>query len=35
MVSSSRIDRVLVGGGYRWLTIRYDQIRSIALGKGI
>ena len=35
MVSSSRIDRVLVGGGYTWLTIRYDQIRSIVLGKGI
>jgi sporulation protein YlmC with PRC-barrel domain len=35
MVNSSRIDRVLVGGGYTWLTIRYDQIRSIALGKGI
>jgi sporulation protein YlmC with PRC-barrel domain/CBS domain-containing protein len=32
---SSRIDRVLVGGGYAWLTIRYDQIRSIVLGKGI
>jgi len=35
MVNSSRIDRVLVGGGYTWLTIRYDQIRSIVLGKGI
>jgi CBS domain-containing protein len=35
MVNSSRIDRVLVGGGYTWLTIRYDQIRSIVLGQGI
>jgi len=35
MVSSSRIDRVLVGAGYTWLTIRYDQIASIVLGKGI
>ena len=32
---SSRMDRVLVGGAYTWLTIRYDQIRSIVLGKGI
>jgi len=31
--SSSRIDRVLVGGGYTWLTIRYDQIRSIVLAR--
>ena len=35
VVDSSRIDRVLVGGGDSWLTIRYDQIQSIALGKGI
>src|ERR1051326_4491623 len=35
LVHSSRIDRLLVGGGYAWLTIRYDQVRSIALGKGI
>ena len=35
LMHSSRIDRVLVGGGDSWLTIRYDQIQSIALGKGI
>jgi sporulation protein YlmC with PRC-barrel domain/CBS domain-containing protein len=35
VVDSSRIDRVLVGGGDSWLTIRYDQIRSISLDKGI
>jgi magnesium transporter len=35
LVHSSRIDRLLVGGGYAWLTIRYDQVRSIVLGKGI
>ena len=35
LVQSSRIDRVLVGGAYTWLTIRYDQIRSIILGDGI
>ena len=34
MVNSSRIDRFLVGGGYAWLTIRYDQIRSIVAGQG-
>jgi magnesium transporter len=35
LVHSSRIDRLLVGGGDAWLTIRYDQIRSIVFGKGI
>ncbi|HJT86919.1 MAG TPA: CBS domain-containing protein [Bryobacteraceae bacterium] len=35
LVSSSRIDRFLVGGGDTWLTIRYDQIRSISLDRGI
>ncbi len=35
LVNSSRIDRLLVGGGYAWLTIRYDQIRSISLDRGI
>src|SRR5579872_5434750 len=35
LAHSSRIDRVLVGGGESWLTIRYDQIRSIAAGRGI
>ena len=35
LVHSSRIDRLLVGGGDAWLTIRYDQIRSISLDQGI
>jgi magnesium transporter len=29
LVNASRIDRLLMGGGDAWLTIRYDQIRSI------
>ncbi len=35
LVHSSRIDRYLVGGGYAWLTVRYDQVGSIVLGEGI
>jgi magnesium transporter len=35
LAHGSRVDRVLVGGGEAWLTIRYDQIQSIALGRGI
>src|SRR5215467_10615995 len=35
LVHASRIDRLLMGGGDAWLTIRYDQVRSIALGRGI
>ena len=35
LVHSSRIDRLLIGGGDAWLTIRFDQISSIVLGKGI
>jgi magnesium transporter len=35
LVHASRIDRVLVGGGDAWLNIRFDQIRSYTLGKGI
>ena len=35
VVDSSRVDRVLVGGGDSWLTVRYDQIQSISLDKGI
>ncbi len=34
VIHPSRIDRYLVGGGDVWLTVRYDQIRSISL-KGI
>ena len=35
LVHPSRIDRILVGGEYSWLTIRYDQIRSVRLDEGI
>jgi len=30
LVHPSRIDRYLVGGGFAWLTVRHDQIRSIS-----
>ena len=32
---AARIDRFLVGGGDTWLTVRFDQIRSISLDRGI
>jgi len=36
LVHSARIDRYLVGGGGdAWLTVRYDQIQSISLERGI
>jgi magnesium transporter len=35
LINSARIDRFLVGGGYTWLTVRFDQVRSITLDKGI
>ena len=35
LVHASRIDRFLVTGGLTWLTIRYDQVRSISLDKGL
>jgi CBS domain-containing protein/sporulation protein YlmC with PRC-barrel domain len=31
LVNSSRIDRYLVGGGWSWLSIRYDQVESVSL----
>ncbi len=31
LVHPARIDRFLVGGGWAWLSIRYDQISSISL----
>ncbi len=31
LVHPARIDRFLVGGGWAWLTIRYDQLASISL----
>jgi sporulation protein YlmC with PRC-barrel domain/CBS domain-containing protein len=32
LVDSARIDRFLVGGADTWLTVRYDQVRSVQLG---
>src|SRR6266404_8367527 len=31
LVDPVRIDRYLIGAGYSWLTVRFDQIRSISL----
>jgi CBS domain-containing protein len=31
LVDPVRLDRFLIGGGAAWLTVRYDQIRSISL----
>jgi magnesium transporter len=31
LIDPSRIDRFLVGGGWAWLTVRYDQVASISL----
>ena len=31
LVDPARIDRFLVGGGYAWLSVGYDQVRSISL----
>jgi magnesium transporter len=30
LIDPARVDRFLVGGGWSWLTIRYDQVRSIS-----
>src|SRR5215469_13981040 len=35
LVHSSRIDRYLVGGGDSWLTVRFDQVKSISVESGI
>ena len=32
LIDSARVDRYLVGGGWAWLTVRHDQVRSISLG---
>src|SRR5208283_1484920 len=32
---AARIDRFLVGGGDTYLTVRFDQVRSITLDRGI
>ena len=31
LVHPARIDRFLVGGGWAWLTVRYDQVASVSL----
>jgi len=31
LIDPVRVDRYLVGGGWTWLTVRWDQIRSISL----
>jgi magnesium transporter len=31
LIDSARVDRFLVGGGWAWLTVRHDQVRSISL----
>src|SRR5579884_3858688 len=31
LVDPVRIDRFLIGGGWAWLTVRHDQVRSISL----
>ena len=31
LIHPSRVDRFLIGGGWAWLTIRHDQVRSISL----
>jgi sporulation protein YlmC with PRC-barrel domain len=31
LIHPSRVDRFLVGGGWAWLTVRHDQIRSVSL----
>jgi magnesium transporter len=31
LIDPVRIDRYLVGGGWTWLTVRHDQVRSISL----
>jgi len=31
LIHPARVDRFLIGGGWSWLTIRHDQIRSITL----
>src|SRR5580704_12102093 len=31
LIHPSRVDRFLVGGGWSWLTVRHDQVRSVSL----
>src|SRR5436190_7788601 len=32
LMDQSRVGRFMVGGGWAWLSVRYDQIQSISLG---
>ncbi|HEV8041803.1 MAG TPA: magnesium transporter, partial [Bryobacteraceae bacterium] len=31
LIHPSRVDRFLLGGGWAWLTVKHDQVRSISL----
>ncbi|MBZ5609290.1 MAG: CBS domain-containing protein [Acidobacteriia bacterium] len=31
LIHPSRVDRFLVGGGWAWLTVRHDQVRTVSL----
>src|SRR5271168_84902 len=31
LIHPARVDRFLLGGGWAWLTVRHDQVRSISL----
>src|SRR3954465_15160180 len=31
IINPARVDRFLVGGGWAWLTVRYDQVETISL----
>ena len=31
LIDAARVDRFLVGGGWAWLTVHHDQVRSISL----
>jgi magnesium transporter len=35
VVHPARVDRYLVGGGWAWLSVRYDQIASVSVEGGI
>jgi magnesium transporter len=35
VVHPARVDRYLVGGGWAWLQVRYDQVASVSLDGGI
>jgi magnesium transporter len=32
LIHPARVDRFLLGGGWAWLTVKHDQVRSISLG---